>query len=78
MKNKNLLIGAGVVVVGYLLWKKSKTNSVINNNIIAPQYSKECLNELKKALQQKNVKPANFQKDFLESCKKSENELKNK
>ena len=22
MKNKNLLIGAGVVVVGYLLWKK--------------------------------------------------------
>jgi hypothetical protein len=24
MKNKNLLIGAGVVIVGYLLWKKSQ------------------------------------------------------
>lgn len=28
MNNKNLLIGAGVLVVGYLLWKKSKSNSV--------------------------------------------------
>jgi len=25
MKNKNLLIGAGVVIVGYLLWKKSQS-----------------------------------------------------
>jgi hypothetical protein len=25
MENKNLLIGAGVVIVGYLLWKKSKS-----------------------------------------------------
>ena len=28
MNNRNILIGAGVVVVGYLLWKKSKSNSV--------------------------------------------------
>ncbi len=30
MNNRNLLIGAGVVVVGYLLWKKNETNK--NNN----------------------------------------------
>jgi hypothetical protein len=28
MKNKNLLIGAGVVIVGYLFWKKSQKNSL--------------------------------------------------
>ena len=28
MKNKNLLIGAGVVVVGYLLWKKSQKDEL--------------------------------------------------
>ena len=28
MKNKNLLIGAVAVVVGYLLWKKSQRNSL--------------------------------------------------
>ena len=27
MKNKNLLIGAGVVVVAYLLWKKSQSKN---------------------------------------------------
>lgn len=41
MKNKNLLIGAGVVVVGYLLWKKSQNNSVANSvtksDIIIPE-----------------------------------------
>jgi hypothetical protein len=37
MKNKNLLIGAGVVVVGYLLWKKSQTNSVNKSAIVVPQ-----------------------------------------
>lgn len=37
MKNKNLLIGAGVVVVGYLLWKKSQSNSVIKSDIIVPE-----------------------------------------
>ena len=28
MKNKNLLIGAGVVIVAYLLWKKSQGKSL--------------------------------------------------
>jgi hypothetical protein len=28
MENKKLLIGAGVVVVAYLLWKKSQRNSL--------------------------------------------------
>lgn len=28
MQNKNLLIGAGVVIVGYLLWKKSQKKSL--------------------------------------------------
>jgi len=36
MKNKNLLIGAGavVVVVGYLVWKKSKNKSVVQSPIV--------------------------------------------
>lgn len=68
MKNKNLLIGAGVLVVGYLLWKKSQ--SKVNQT----QYSKECLDELERALQQEVVRPANFKKDFLERCQKLTNE----
>jgi hypothetical protein len=28
MNNKNLLIGAGVVIVGYLFWKKSQSKSL--------------------------------------------------
>ena len=28
MKNTNLLIGAGVVIVGYLLWKKSQKDEL--------------------------------------------------
>jgi hypothetical protein len=35
MKNTNLLIGAGVVVVGYLLWKKSQSNS----DVLTPKSS---------------------------------------
>lgn len=34
MNNRNLLIGAGVVVVGYLLWKKSQANSVTESDIV--------------------------------------------
>ena len=37
MNNKNLLIGAGVVVVAYLLWKKSQNNSVNKSNIKVPE-----------------------------------------
>ena len=67
MKNKNLLIGAGVVVVGYLLWKKSQ------NKVNKTQYSKECYESLQGRLMQEDVKPPNFEKDFLENCEKSKN-----
>jgi len=66
MENKKLLIGAGVVIVGYLLWKKSQ--SKVNQT----QYSKECYDSLKIALQQENVKPPDFEKTFLEKCRKTE------
>jgi len=39
MENKKLLIGAGVVIVGYLLWKKSQTKSVVKTDVIMPQSS---------------------------------------
>lgn len=58
LDKKNILIGAGVVIVGYLLWKKSQ--SKVNTT----QYSKECYDELKSRLMQEDVKPANFQKIF--------------
>jgi hypothetical protein len=66
MENKKLLIGAGVVVVAYLLWKKSQ--SKVNTT----QYSKECLNGLERALQLEYVKPPDFEKTFLEKCRKTE------
>jgi hypothetical protein len=69
MENKKLLIGAGVVIVGYLLWKKSQTK------VNTKQYSKECLDGLERALQLEYVKPPDFEKTFLENCKKSENEI---
>jgi len=69
MENKKLLIGAGVIVVGYLLWKKSQ------NKVNTTQYSKECLDKLQRRLEQEDVKPTNFSKDFLENCKKSERDL---
>jgi hypothetical protein len=37
MENKKLLIGAGVVVIGYLLWKKSQTKSVAKTDVFTPQ-----------------------------------------
>jgi hypothetical protein len=42
MKNKNLLIGAGVVVVGYFLWKKSQ--SKVNLKAIDPREA-ECVKQ---------------------------------
>ena len=70
MDNKKLLIGAGVVIVGYLLWKKSQ--SKVNKT----QYSKECYDSLEKALQYEIVRPPDFEKIFLEKCRKTE--IKNK
>jgi hypothetical protein len=53
MKNKNLLIGAGVVVVGYLLWKKSQKDE-LNKRIVnltqlgveLPKYTSETNSEI--------------------------------
>ena len=54
MKNKNLLIGAGVVIVGYLLWKKSQSNSVTNSNIV-PKNALNSELELKRKEAQLNL-----------------------
>ena len=38
MKNKNLLIGAGVVIAGYLIWKKIQNKKVENkSSVVAPE-----------------------------------------
>ena len=60
MNNRNLLIGAGVLVVGYLLYKKSKSN--------VKEYSENCKAQLESRLMQQDVKPPNFENDFLEKC----------
>ena len=39
LDKKNILIGAGVVIVGYLLWKKNQTNSVSKTDVVTPQSS---------------------------------------
>ena len=69
MENKKLLIGAGVVVVGYFLWKKSQ--SKVNQK----QYSKECYDSLQSRLMQQDVKPPDFEKTFLEKCEKTKNKI---
>jgi len=33
MKNKNLLIGIGVAIVAYLIWKKNKVNGLTTSSI---------------------------------------------
>jgi hypothetical protein len=67
--DKKILIGAGVVIVGYLLYKKSKSN--------VKEYSENCKAQLQLALEQENVKPPNFSNDFLERCQKDELNKKN-
>ena len=62
--NKKILIGAGVLVVGYLLLKKGKSN--------VKEYSENCKAQLRGILELENVKPPNFENDFLEKCKKTE------
>jgi len=55
MNTKNILIGAGVVVVAYLLWKKSQSNSVSKTDVVIPQSSmtqKEKTDLFNKAIQQ--------------------------
>jgi hypothetical protein len=35
MENKKILIGAGILIIGYLIWKKSKTNTIKNDIIVS-------------------------------------------
>ncbi len=55
MKNRNLLIGAGVVVVGYLLWKKSQ-----NDSLQSRLYSFDCENRYSELMQPEVVKPKEY------------------
>jgi hypothetical protein len=54
MNNRNLLIGAGVLVVGYLLYKKSQANSIANSGVVTSKpsiSSKEKIDLFNKAIQ---------------------------
>jgi hypothetical protein len=65
MKNKELLYGLlGVAVLaGFYFWNKNQKQKT---------YSKECWDSLNRRLEQEDAKRPNFEKDFLESCAKSE------
>jgi hypothetical protein len=65
MKNKELLyVLLGVAVLaGFYFWNKKQKQKT---------YSKECWDSLNGRLLQQDAKPPNFEKDFLESCVKSE------
>jgi hypothetical protein len=55
MKNRNLLIGAGVVVVGYLIWKKNQ-----NDSLQSRQYSFDCENRYSELMQPEVVMPKEY------------------
>ena len=40
LDNKKILIGAGVVIIGYLLWKKNKRNSIYKSSMSIPEQNK--------------------------------------
>jgi hypothetical protein len=63
MKNKNILIALVGLGVLYALYMKNKNKPKV--------YSKECYDALATRNMQEDVKPANFEKDFLENCEKN-------
>jgi|688.fasta_scaffold666738_3 hypothetical protein len=80
MENKKLLIGAGVVILGYLLWEKSQSQSVAKNDVIIPQSSmtqQEKTNLFNKAIQQfvGGMKPPD---SVLQNLAKGREEAKSK
>jgi hypothetical protein len=78
--NKKILIGAGVLVVGYLLWKKNQSNSVAKTDVITPQSSmtqQEKIDLFNKAIQQYNG-GAYPQPKLLETIAKSRAEANDK
>jgi hypothetical protein len=65
MNNKNLLIGFGVVIVAYFLWKKNKDKSVVN--AVAPLTEQEKKSLFEKSIQeyQGGVAPSQLTLDLL-------------
>jgi len=65
MKNKNLLIGLGVAVVAYFLWKKNKVNSLGTSSIQFSSFTPLTSDELLKINNQngfcQNPSPATIQ-----------------
>jgi len=80
MENKKLLIVAGVVIVGYLLWKKSQTKSVVKTDVITPQSSmtqQEKISLFGKAIQE-HIGGAYPGEEFLQRLAKGREEAKAK
>jgi len=80
MKNKYLFIGVGVVIVGYLLWKKNKTNIVTETDVVTPQKrltEQEQLDLFNKAVQvyKGGAKPTD---EILENLSKGRDEAYSK
>ena len=80
MENKKLLIGAGVVIVAYLLWKKSQSKSVVKTDVVTPQSTmtqQEKTDLFNKAIQQ-YVGGARPPDELLENLAKGREEAKAK
>ena len=65
MKNTKLLIGAGIVIAGYLLWKKSQSKSLKSG-----QYSMECEMRYLDLMQPEVIMPPEFWKKRKEDWMK--------
>jgi hypothetical protein len=74
------------IVVGFQITKAqakkarelsaSLRNNAIYTTSVRKNYSKECYDALEGRNMQQDIKPLNFEKDFLENCSKTE--MKNK
>jgi hypothetical protein len=60
MNNKNLLIGAGVVIAGYLLLKNYKTKPTQKKSLKNRVYSKECEIRYSQLMQPSVVMPPEY------------------
>ena len=75
MNNKNLLIGLGVAVVAYYLWKKNKDKNV--TNAVTPLTEQEKTDLFNKAIQE-HIGGAYPGEEFLQRLAKSKEEAKAK
>jgi len=73
MENKKLLIGAGVVILGYLLWKKSQSKSVANtytnSGVVTPSVSNSALESKRKEAQSNLDMLSKITDDFNKNSK---------